>query len=91
MAGNDNTDAPGAGNDELRIQVGTLFFELRLAIEATIAGIKRIMTRPVSPAIQGELEILLKLVEQGAEALNLLDTVLERFLRRHEGEAPRAS
>jgi hypothetical protein len=64
------------------VESTTLLFELRLAIEATIAGIKRIMTRPAAAPVRKELRILLKLVEQGAEAVAALDHVLERFLRR---------
>jgi hypothetical protein len=82
MAEDENTGIGSAGNDDLRVEVSTLLFELRLAIEATIAGIKRIMTRPAGAAVDGELGILLKLVEQGAESLAMLDDVLERFLRR---------
>jgi hypothetical protein len=82
MAEYENTGIGSAGNEDLRVEVSTLLFELRLAIEATIAGIKRIMTRPAGAAVSGELGILLKLVEQGAESLAMLDDVLERFLRR---------
>ena len=82
MAENDNTDTEGVGED-LRVETSTLLFELRLAIEATIAGIQRILTRPAAASIQQELSIVLKLMQQGAEALNLLDDVLERFLKRH--------
>ena len=40
------TAGVSVGNDDLRVESATLLFELRPAIEATIAGIKRIMTRP---------------------------------------------
>jgi hypothetical protein len=88
MADENNTGADGAGNEDLRLEAATLLFELRLAIEATIAGIQRVITRPAAAAIQGELGIVLRLMQQGAEALNTLDDVLECFLkRRTEGAA----
>jgi hypothetical protein len=86
MADNDNTGADSAGNEELRVECATLLFELRLAIEATILGIKRIATRPAATPLRTELGILLRLIEQGAEALNALDAVLEAFLRRQAKE-----
>jgi hypothetical protein len=90
MAENDNTGAPGAGNEDFRVEVSTLLFELRIAIEATIAGIQRVITRPVAAPIQGELNIVLRLMQQGAEALNTLDGVMECFLRRRmDGENDR--
>jgi hypothetical protein len=84
----DNTGAEGAGNDELRVECTTLLFELRLAIEATIVGIKQIATRPAAAPLHAEIGILLRLIEQGAEAINALDTVLESVLRRQAEELP---
>ncbi len=91
MAEDENTGIGSGGNEDLRVEVSTLLFELRLAIEATIAGIKRIITRPAGAAMDGELGILLKLVEQGAESLAMLDEVLERFLGRRVADSSGAS
>jgi hypothetical protein len=91
MADNDNTGVPDRGNEDLRVEVSTLLFEVRLAIEATIAGIQRVITRPVAAPVQGELSIVLRLMQQGAEALNTLDDVLERFLRRRNEDKPTVS
>jgi hypothetical protein len=87
MADENNTGTDGAGNEDLRVEASTLLFELRLGVEASIAGIQRVMTRPIAAPVQGELNILLKLLQQGAEALNLLDDVLERFLKRRTEES----
>jgi hypothetical protein len=86
MAEDDDTGTSGAGNEDLRVEASTLLFELRLAIEATIAGIQRVITRPIAAPVQGELSIVLRLMQQGAEALNTLDDVLERFLKRRSEE-----
>jgi hypothetical protein len=91
MADNDNTGVPDRGNEDLRVEASTLLFEVRLAIEATIAGIQRVITRPVAAPVQGELSIVLRLMQQGAEALNTLDDVLERFLRRRNEDKPTVS
>jgi len=82
MADSENTGAPGAGNNDLRVEVATLLFELRIAIEATTVGIKNIIDKPIAAPIRGELSILFRLVEQGAEALNALDGAMEAFLLR---------
>jgi hypothetical protein len=83
MADDKDSGPPGNDNDEdLRIEIGTLLFELRLGIEAAVAGIQRIATRGTAKPISGELGILLRLIEQSAEALNALDAVMERYLRR---------
>lgn len=82
MASDESSSAGNSGNDDdLRVECATVLFELRIAIEASIAGIKRIATRPAAAPLQGELGILLRLIEQGAEALNILDGVLECVLR----------
>jgi hypothetical protein len=47
MAENDNTGAPGAGNEDLRVESATLLFELRLAIEAKHEGDRLLSTVPV--------------------------------------------
>lgn len=84
MAEYDDTGSDAGGND-LRVEMSTLLFELRIALEATTVGIKRIIDGPLATSIKGELSILFRLVEQGAEALNALDTVLETFLCRRAG------
>jgi hypothetical protein len=89
MAENDDTGGDVGGND-LRVEMSTLLFELRVALEAAAVGIKRIIDRPLATSIRDELSILFRLVEQGAEALNALDGVLEDFLRRRtDGQSNR--
>ncbi len=54
----------------------TLLFELCLAIEATVVLIKRIATRAAARPFHAGLDILLRLTEQGAEAINASDSCL---------------
>jgi hypothetical protein len=51
VADENNTGLEDAGNEEFCLESATLLFELRLAIEATIAGIKHIMTRPAAAPV----------------------------------------
>jgi hypothetical protein len=87
MAETDSNGVPPALED-LTIQCATLLFELRLALEAALAGVKRIATRKVSVIVQNELQILQNLLNQGAEAMDALDKVLEPYLKRRLAEPP---
>jgi hypothetical protein len=85
MAAEQNTGATGADNNDMRVDIATLLFELRIALEATAVGLKLMINRPIATSIQRELAILFRLVEQAAEALNALDGVMEPFLARRAG------
>ena len=82
MADNENKDASAEGN--LRIEIATLFSELRIAIEALVMGIRTVLNKAEAVLMKADLEILATLAQQGAEAIAALDAAMEGLLRRPE-------
>ena len=82
MADNENKDASAEGN--LRIEIATLFSELRIAIEALVMGIRTLLQKAEAVLVKADLEILAMLAQRSAEAIAALDTALEGLIRRPE-------
>ena len=82
MADHEDKDADAEGN--LRIEIATLFSELRIAIEALVVGIRTLITKAEAILVKADLEILATLAERGAEAIATLDAAMAGLLGRSE-------
>jgi hypothetical protein len=82
MADNEDKDMDAERN--LRIEIATLFSELRIAIEALVVGIRTVLNKGEAILVKAELEILANLAQRGSGAIAALDTVLEGLLGRSE-------
>ena len=82
MADHEDKDVDAEGN--LRIEIATLFSELRIAIEALVMGIRTVLNKAEAVLMKADLEILATLAQQGAEAIAAHDAAMEGLLRRPE-------
>ena len=78
-----NTENKGVSEDgNHRIEIATLFHELRIAVEALLMGIKTLLQKPEAAPVVDQLGILATLAHQGAETIAALDTALQGLLQQ---------
>lgn len=69
-----------AGSGDREVEIATLTFECRLAVEAAVTGTKRLETLPACPQVKAELGGILKILEQMADAFEDLHGALQRYI-----------
>ncbi len=82
MAEHEDKDADAEGN--LRIEIATLFSELRIAVEALVVGIRTVLNKGEAILVKADLEILATLAQRGADAIAALDAAMKDLLGRPE-------
>lgn len=69
-----------AGAEDREVEIAALTFECRLAVEAAVIGTKRLETLPAPPKVKAELDGILKVLEQMADAFEDLHGALQRYI-----------
>lgn len=75
MAENDNTGAPGVGED-MTTRVAILLFEARLTVECAIAGLNTLARQYASEPLNSEIKAVQAYATQSAEAFEALAIAL---------------
>jgi DNA-binding GntR family transcriptional regulator len=68
------------GARDREVEIAALTFECRLAVEAAVVGTRRLETLPASPSVKAELDGILKILEQMADAFADLHGALQRYI-----------
>src|SRR5688572_27426195 len=79
-----------AGAEDREVEIAALTFECRLAVEAAVIGTKRLETLPTSSKVKAELDGILKILEQMADAFEDLHGALQRHIKPR-GDQPASS
>lgn len=82
MADNEDKDVGAEGN--LRIEIATLFSEVRIAIEAVAMGLRTLVSKTEAVLVKADLEILATLAQRGVNAITALDAAMANLLGSSE-------
>ena len=82
-------DTTGPSIKDQEVEIAALTFECRLAIEAAVLRTKELERMPASPVLRGELDRVVKILEQMAEAFEGLHGAITRLLCP-QGQFPQA-
>ena len=73
-------DTTGPGSEDQEVEIAALTFECRLAIEAAVLRTKQLERIPSSPVLRQELDRVVKILEQMADAFEGLHGAITRLL-----------
>ena len=80
MAEDENSPPNGEGNN-MRVDIVTLIYEIRVLFEAVVAALDSIKIQPAAKPIAEQLGVIQKLVAQTGEALDTLDETIQGFFK----------
>lgn len=78
MADNENTPPGGEGNN-LRVDIATLIYEIRVLFESVVAALDSLKAQPAAKPVVEQLGVIQKLASQAGETLETLGSAVMRI------------